>query len=364
MSAASEVNLKQALRKIEFPLCAKEALNKIGELICGRITSIKNMDLALDLMSEFIFCEVDRRGNKRSSPLSALLELQLLEILFEHFNSLTNEAARNTVFLSLFSGTTALQRAGILSKLVSLAIGIPSPAILTSASTWMQQLGSTSVNSCKLAEAIVHDYFHLVPSAAERMKALPDVAPQFTANFLTAVAENYFNSKKKDQTYPSETLLEMITLWISQNTYLCTAAQQKQAALPPGAIAMEATTAIAGLIRWCTLAAIYEQNTELYCRLHLALLNSILEIPRTNPPKAICAQHLATPLRFILLYNARSVKQQNNDSLQLALDRLAQAVQVALSVNCVYGKIDDLINQLQQFPFNKLMSIVINTHKE
>jgi hypothetical protein len=181
MSAASEVNLKQTLRKLEFPLCAKEALHKI----------------ALDLMSEFIFCEVDRRGNKRSSPLSSLLELQLLEILFEHFNSLANEAARNTVFLSLFSGTTALQRAGILSKLVSLAIGIPSPAILTSTSTWMQQLGCTSIHSCKLAQAIVHDYFHLVPSAAERMKILPDVAPQFTANFLTAVAENYFNSKKK-----------------------------------------------------------------------------------------------------------------------------------------------------------------------
>lgn len=31
MSAASEVNLKQTLRKIEYPLCAKEALNKIGK---------------------------------------------------------------------------------------------------------------------------------------------------------------------------------------------------------------------------------------------------------------------------------------------------------------------------------------------
>ncbi|KAJ3662617.1 hypothetical protein Zmor_006956 [Zophobas morio] len=361
MSAASEVNLKQTLRKLEFPLCAKEALNKIGELICGRITSIKNMDLALDLMSEFIFCEVDRRGNKRSSPLSALLELQLLEILFEHFNGLTNEAARNTVFLSLFSGTTALQRAGILSKLVSLAIGIPSPAILTSASTWMQQLGCTSAHSCKLAQAIVHDYFHLVPSAADRMKILPDVAPQFTANFLTAVAENYFNSKKKDQPYPSESLLQTITQWISQNAHLCIAAQQKQAALPPGAIAMEATTAIAGLIRWCTLAPMYEQDSQLYSHLHLALLNSILEIPHTTPPKAICAQHLATSLRFILLYSNKTGKQSN---LQLALDRFAQAVQVALSTKCVYGKIDDLIHQLQQLPFNKLMSIVINTHKE
>ncbi|XP_971716.2 integrator complex subunit 15 [Tribolium castaneum] len=357
----SEVNLKQTLRKLEFPLCAKEALNKIGELICGRITSIKNMDLALNLMSEFIFYEVDRRGNKRTSPLSALMELHLLEILFEHFNSLSNEAARNTVFLSLFSGTTAMQRAGILSKLVSLAIGIPSPAILTSASTWMQQLGCTSVNSCKLAEAIVYDYFHLVPSASERMKTLPDVAPQFTANFLTAVAENYYNSKNKDQTYPSEGLLQTITFWISQNACLCIAAQQKQAALPPGAIAMEATTAIAGLIRWCTLAPLCDQDSDLYCHLHLALLNSILEIPQTQPPKAISAQHLTVALRHILLSSNKGGKQPN---LQIALDRFAQAVQVALATKCVYGKIDDLMSQLQQLPFNKLLSIIINTHKE
>lgn len=32
MSASSEVNLKQTLRKIEYPLCAKEALNKIGKI--------------------------------------------------------------------------------------------------------------------------------------------------------------------------------------------------------------------------------------------------------------------------------------------------------------------------------------------
>lgn len=30
MSVNSDVNLKQMLRKTEYPLCAKEALNKIG----------------------------------------------------------------------------------------------------------------------------------------------------------------------------------------------------------------------------------------------------------------------------------------------------------------------------------------------
>lgn len=216
MSASSEVNLKQTLRKIEYPLCAKEALSITSEIICLRITSIKNMDLALDLMSEFIFSEIDRRGNKRTVPLSPLVELQLLEILFEYFNGVTNETTRNAVFLSLFSGNTAMQRAGILNKLVSLAIGIPSPAILMAASTLMQQLGCTSPICCKLAEAIVYDYFHLIPGVADRMKVLPSIALVFTANFLTAVVENYFNTPR-EQVFPPENLLETITYWVSIN---------------------------------------------------------------------------------------------------------------------------------------------------
>lgn len=175
------------------------------------------MDLALDLLAEFVFCETDRRGNKRHEPLSPILELQLLAVLFEYFNSKSaNEAAKNTIFLSLFSGTTANLRLPVLTKFVSIAIGTQSSPVLTSASTWMQQLGNTSVNSCKLAEAVVRDYFVLLPTTPEHLKTLPGIAPQFTANFLSAVAEIYYSNGKNYATmYPSQCLLEMITLWVS-----------------------------------------------------------------------------------------------------------------------------------------------------
>lgn len=174
------------------------------------------MDLALDLIAEFIFCEVDRRGNKRHQPLTPIAELQLLEVLFEYLNNTPNEAAKNTIFLSLFSGTTATLRLPILSKLVSIGIGICSSSVLVSASTWLQQLGNTSVTSCKLAEAIVRDYFVLVPSTVERLKALPEVAPQFVANFLAAVAETYYcDDNKQSMRFPSPRLLEVVTFWVS-----------------------------------------------------------------------------------------------------------------------------------------------------
>lgn len=172
------------------------------------------MDLALDLMAEFVFCEIDRRGQKRQQCFSPLQELQLLEILYGFFNNIPEEAAQNTVFLSLFSGTTASGRLGILAKLVSVAIAIPSSSVLMSASAWMQQLGNMSLNSCKLAECLIKDYFHFYKNSTGHMKILHNVCPQFTANFMTAVAENYFNPARKEMQFPSEKILETITSWV------------------------------------------------------------------------------------------------------------------------------------------------------
>lgn len=333
------------------------------------------MDLALDLMAEFVFCEVDRRGNKKSSPLNVQLEIQLLEVLFDYFNSSQSESTKNAIFLSLFSGTTAVSRSRILNKFVSIAVGISSSVVLTAASIWMQQLGNTSSNSCKLAESLVNDYFIFIPSV-DRLKSLPDTSPPFAANFLTAVGEIYYSDTKKGQfLLPPQPLLEIVAHWISENHKLCVAAQETHPILPPGAILMEATTPICGLIKWCVLAPIYKQTNDYYGHLHLALLNSLLEIPSNNPPRVISAQHLSIPVGYICRYvvdeHSRIKKRQEkyvaleeDPNLQLALDRYAQAVQVALYTKSVYGNLEELINQLCQLPHNKLLSIVINRHKQ
>lgn len=136
---------------------------------------------------------------------------------------------------------------------------------------------------------------------------------------------------------------------------------------------MEATTPIAGLLKWCILAPIYNQYSELYGQLHLGLLSSILEIPQATPPRAISAAHLSQPVGYILRYivDIRSKfdgdkhKILSEDSrLQLCLDRFAQAVQVSLSANCLYGNIEELFIQLQQLPQNRLLHIIIRTHKD
>lgn len=138
---------------------------------------------------------------------------------------------------------------------------------------------------------------------------------------------------------------------------------------------MEATAPLAGLLKWCVLAPLYEQNSELYSQLHLSLLHGILEIPNSTPPRAVSVQHLAAHIGAISTYIAnlhskcktnseRLHKVMSDKNLQLSLDRFAQAVQVSLFVNCVYGNVDDLMNQIQQLPPTKLFKIIVSTYKQ
>lgn len=122
--------------------------------------------------------------------LSCIQELQLLEVLCDYFSlpGGNSDAARNTVFMNLFPDTHK-DRSRLLVKLVSISISTRSRPVLSATGIWMQQLGCTSAYSLELAKGLVNDYFVLVPKAVQRLQDLPQLAPQFTANFLTAVAE-------------------------------------------------------------------------------------------------------------------------------------------------------------------------------
>lgn len=71
---------------------------------------------------------------------------------------------------------------------------------------------------------------------------------------------------------------------VCEDTSLCMAAHQTQAALPSGGIAMAAITPFAGLFKWCILAPLttpaaeYAQVDHLYSKLYLGLLKNLLEV--------------------------------------------------------------------------------------
>lgn len=205
----------------------------------------------MDLISEFVFGEIERRKKRNMSM--AILELQLIEIMSEFFQSPGGTpAVRNALFLSLFPADSS--RYNILGNLVSLAIATQNKAVLNAAGIWMQQLGSTSSQSVGLARHVLNDYFVLTPKSVDKLKQLPALAPHFTANLLTAIGEVY-----EDKDPPTE-LLRLVGEWIDENPSLLLTPLMDNPALPTGGIPMTPITPIAGLFRYSVINCLYKNE--------------------------------------------------------------------------------------------------------
>lgn len=368
----NQADFKNNLRKLEFPLCAIEALPKIENIVDNMSRSKQNF--AMTLISEFIFLEkfkdTDFRKNANAVPfltsqMTSIQEFQLILVLIEFFSRPGPDATRNAVFLSLFGGNLTPNRSSVLCKLISTSVSGSVSAVLCAAGTWMQQLGCTSAPSLEIAQNLVKDFVTFAKKTSEQLKQLPLVAPRFAANIMTAVADLYMNDQRGAFISPPDMLLDVFTEWVTDNPSLCLASQQPLA-LPSGAIAMPVITPIAGLIKWTVLAPIVN-NKPTYSDLHLALLQTLLQIVPTAPPTALNAQHLlliVSPLKsYADKLLSENLKPEDDANLQKSLERFSQSIQVALTAKCVYGNITQLLCNLETLPQNSLMDIVIKVNK-
>lgn len=321
------------------------------------ILNQSNPDLAMDMITESIFSS----GNN-TNGLTTTQELQRIVALIEYFEN-RPEANRNSMFLSLFSNMSK-DRIRLLSKLVSTSISAVIAPLLCATGTWMQQVGITA--SLDLAESLVNDFvtYSYSSRVCDQLDSLPMIAPRFAANFMTSVCELYLTDARggTPANPPPPQILEVFSDWVfDDNGSLCLASQQPLT-LPLGAIAMPSTTPFAGLIRWCVLAPLYDP-THNYGKLHLAILRSMQKMPTpSGPPSAINAQQLVgivNTLQLKLLESGGDVGKQ----IELSLERFAQAVQVALTCNCIYGSTHLLLARLESLPPNPLMEIVIKTNR-
>ncbi|XP_012232321.1 integrator complex subunit 15 [Linepithema humile] len=345
-------DIRQALRKLDFPYCAREALCRI-EILCCRPG--KQVDLQMDLISEFVFGEIERRKKRNMSI--AILELQLIEIISDFFQSPGGSpAVRNALFLSLFPADSF--RYNVLGNLVSLAIATQNKAVLNAAGIWMQQLGSTSSQSVGLAKHVLNDYFVLTPKSIDKLKLLPALAPHFTANLLTAIGEVY-----EDKDPPTE-LLRLVGEWIDENPGLLLTPLMDNPALPTGGIPMTPITPIAGLFRWCILSPLRSNITDIesqeelrkfYSKVQQLLMDSVLRLNNSGSNKhAISAQHLAYTTR-LLTTNLQNRPNIDTVLRDLAMERLAQAVSAAMSANCIYGNKQELLALLQPLSYQHFL---------
>nr|CAD7462158.1 unnamed protein product [Timema tahoe] len=220
-----------------------------------------------------------------------------------------------------------------------------------------------------LAEGLVKDYFVLVPKAVSGLQDLPQLAPHFTANFLTSVAEMYTSGDKRQVlTPPPNTLLEVVTQWVSDNPPLCLAALLNKTATA-------VTTPFVGLFKWCILSPLYycgrtssTEHSTLYSRLHLALLESLVRCGKplaANGKTVISVQHVVSIVDpLIRWYKEVDKLPDGSKAVELALDRLAQAVQIGLFTGCIAGDKEELLKMLDMLPEHRVLKLVIKKQRE
>ncbi|CAG2054925.1 unnamed protein product [Timema podura] len=225
------------------------------------------------------------------------------------------------------------------------------------------------ITHLSLAEGLVKDYFVLVPKAVSGLQDLPQLAPHFTANFLTSVAEMYSSGDKRQVlTPPPNTLLEVVTQWVSDNPPLCLAALLNKTATA-------VTTPFVGLFKWCILSPLYycgrtssTEHSTLYSRLHLALLESLVRCGKplaANGKTVISVQHVVSIVDpLIRWYKEVDKLPDGSKAVELALDRLAQAVQIGLFTGCIAGDKEELLKMLDMLPEHRVLKLVIKKQRE
>lgn len=186
---------------------------------------------------------------------------------------------------------------------------------------------------------------------------------------MTAVAENYLNDINRKVTVPPVIILETFADWIVDNPQLLLASQTPPT-LPAGAIIMPVITPLAGFIRWCALAPLYNAEGS-YSRMHLALLQSVSQ-SKQDLPASNSSQTAISVQSLIVIMNAMKTKissmamDLNEEDVKLmqlkidtSLERFAKAVHILLRSNYVFGNMAQLLYQMKLLPTNTLLQMVI-----
>ncbi|XP_030380014.1 uncharacterized protein C7orf26 homolog isoform X2 [Scaptodrosophila lebanonensis] len=232
----------------------------------------------------------------------------------------------------------------------------------------MQQVGCKTSPSLEVAQNIVSDFILFSRKTSDQLKQLPMVGPHFAANFMVAVTDLYLNDQRTGVlTAPPDALLDAITEWTTENPALCQASQQTLL-LPAGAIAMPFTTPLSGLLRWTILAPLIS-NRATYSHLHLSLLQTLLQVgcngEQTTVLETQDLMQIVTLLQnHCIRLSEAKIMPQDDASYKKCMERFAQALQIAITSNCIFGNHLQLLRALEGLPPHLLMNIVILSNKK
>nr|XP_045596154.1 uncharacterized protein C7orf26 homolog [Procambarus clarkii] len=401
------------LKSSDFPSCVRLGLRKLEEVLA--MPSVPHLhDIQQHIMDKFIFCCRDSRSSKIRA-VGPVEELVVVRELGQHLGKMVDTASRNSLFITLFHPSSHDPRTPhklrILSALVSLAIATHNVPVLEATAVWMQQVCCLSSWSGEVCRGLVQDYFQLTPSSpphfAAALRALPTMAPLFTANLITTLSQLYAKVGSGEICErPPETLVSTVVWWLKGAPGLPPhlALAPLTHSLPGVSLPMTAVPPIAPLMKWCVEAPFFEdtdnssesqgrklslpkliegealfdnkptlsksgpaESTDLYSQLHLSILQTLQNVPsvraRMTQKQVLCPKHVTSVVDAVC-ERIRSCRSENEEAVNMSLDRLAQIILVALHTESLSGSLSDMWDSLHRLPTqNRLISTLLTTRE-
>ncbi|MEQ2226662.1 hypothetical protein ILYODFUR_029638 [Ilyodon furcidens] len=385
-------DIRQSLLPRDVLSAAKELLYHLDIYICNMVQSGRQPpqvdSKTLDLIEEFIL-HTPKDRNAPVRRMSALQELQLLEIMCSCFQEQSRDTVRQLMFSALFNlqGNQADEsRMALLSKLVSMAVAVGRVPILECAATWLQR--THRVYCVRLAQVLVDDYCSMVPGSGPTLRNIHSASPRFCCQFITAVTTLY--DLTSDELTPPLELLQMIVSWIQDDPRLVLITFLNSPLSGSQPISSLDITPLGGLIRWCIKAPLaYRRDKKqartdgssdgepdaahLFSALHLSVLQVFMLLPNILNEKGLFGRltllqmesvaALTSDLSRLLDQADKHTHAATTDThaaSQLALDRLAQALQVAMASGALLCSREDLRAICSRLPHNNLLQLVLS----
>lgn len=385
-------DIRQSLLPRDVLSAAKELLYHLDIYICNLVQSGRQPpqvdSKTLELVEEFIL-HAPKDRNTPARRMSALQELQLLEIMCSCFQEQSRDTVRQLMFSGLFNlqGNQADEsRMALLGKLVSMAIAVGRVPILECAATWLQR--THRVYCVRLAQVLVDDYCSMVPGSVPTLQNIHSASPRFCCQFITAVTTLY-DFTSEELTPPLE-LLQMIVSWIQDDPRLVLITFLNSPLSGSQPITSLDVTPLGGLVRWCIKAPlVYSRDKKqvltngspenepepgpLFSALHLSVLQVFMLLPTILNEKGLYGRLALLQVESLAALTSdlsRLLDQADKHMLtssadthslsQLALDRLAQALQVAMASGALLCSREDLRAICSRLPHNNLLQLVLS----
>jgi len=379
-------HLNPLMRKYDFPDSVKEAL-QIVHIQCEKMSK-NSVSISQDLnkISEFVDDFVFGHPHKKIKSLGSIQQMQIIQVLLEHFTCDMDFSLLCSVFMVVFlaKGRQFDFKIDTLSKLMSVTLGQGHKTLLNCAALWWTQQPPHSEQCRIVTKHLVDDLIILLPAtpsltatnngdlqtgvgATHPLAHIPDQSPLLAGILLTYFTDLYTlpgsSSTAATRTKTTTTsayqpppvqLVDLAASWLSQDVDLCGA---QATAEIQGVVTMLGRSPVSGLAVWTVMCPLVCEPDidESYAALHFCLLQHITEDnAEYSMPKGFLS-HLTETLLSTLNSTSFSDQQINQ-----TLDRFGQLLQAARSAKCRIE--EDLLLLINQLPYNRLINIILSSH--